>query len=412
MSTLIPAKKEDYEALYQWFMVVRLVGSFVMEGGIWTLWKFGALDFDPRPILFALIPAYVVLNIFWISVLKKNFHPDVFLYVQLFFDVLVITIGVYFSGGSHSQFVFLYVAPIISASIVSLAATVLVSLEAFLLFELIILGEYTKILAPVTSSPLGLQGNEIIRFIVLFLIAVIVAFQSYYYFKEAREQEGEVAKIKDEFLLRTVHDLRAPSNAISWTLEKFDLPEYRARYPGLEKELFTIQDLNTRMLALLKDLGEVVKGGKSAVVLKREPVDLGKIIEEVSREFEQVMAAKSIHFASGLPESLPRVIGDSQALKEVFSNLIDNAIKYNRDGGSVIVEHQVNEQDIKIAVQDTGHGISQENLPKLFTLYFRGDVDKQIPGTGLGLYLVKRLVEKMDGKVEVVSKLGEGTTFT
>jgi len=109
---------------------------------------------------------------------------------------------------------------------------------------------------------------------------------------------------------------------------------------------------------------------------------------------------------------LLQVFAGPERLKEIFSNLIDNAIKYNKDGGTVTITHQVEGSFLKTIMKDSGVGMSAENLTKLFTPYFRVDTQEQIQGTGLGLFTVKKFVEEAGGSITVDSKMGEGTSFT
>ena len=399
---------KDLPSLYWWFFVVRVVGSFIISVGIGMLWKFGNLDFDPEPILLVLIPLYVVSNIIWWIVLKKNFFPRLFLYAQLTVDLVTITIGTYLSGGAHSQFAFLLIAPIVSSSVISIAATAGTAAEAFLFYAALIVGENLGLLTPISLSNFSAPSNLMAQFTVLFLIAAIIAFQSHFYFREARKKEAELTKIKDEFLLRTIHDLRSPSNSIQWTLDKLSL----SLNPDLQKDFSMIQDLNKRMLDLLKDLGEVVKGEKSAMVLKQTSLDITEIIKTTAEELEPGTKSRKISYFYDPPENLPHIVADYQALKEIFTNLIDNATKYNKEGGSIKIYHKLNGTYLETFIEDTGKGIPKKDMPKLFSLYFRGDDDREIPGPGLGLYLIKKLTEKMNGTVSVVSKVGKGTIFS
>ncbi|MBC7225055.1 MAG: histidine kinase, partial [Anaerolineae bacterium] len=114
-----------------------------------------------------------------------------------------------------------------------------------------------------------------------------------------------------------------------------------------------------------------------------------------------------------LPETSPVVSGDAQRLRQVFLNLLSNAIKYNRPGGWVAV--RVQEQPggtVAVAVQDSGKGIAPEHLPRLFEKFFRVD-DEEVPkGSGLGLAIARQIVEAHEGRIEVQSELGKGSTFT
>ena len=107
------------------------------------------------------------------------------------------------------------------------------------------------------------------------------------------------------------------------------------------------------------------------------------------------------------------IMGNSDRVEQMLINLIENAIKYNKPGGSVTVQVFSNGEEANIAISDTGIGIAEENLPRLFERFYRVDKgrSRQMGGTGLGLAIVKHIVRSMNGEIEVHSKLGEGTEF-
>jgi signal transduction histidine kinase len=103
-------------------------------------------------------------------------------------------------------------------------------------------------------------------------------------------------------------------------------------------------------------------------------------------------------------------MGDAYALKEIFTNVLDNAVKYNISGGSIDISHEYSDRGIVTIIQDRGRGITPNDLKRLFTPYFRGAAEKtDVPGTGLGLYIVKGLLAKMNGTITIGSDSGKGT---
>ena len=116
-----------------------------------------------------------------------------------------------------------------------------------------------------------------------------------------------------------------------------------------------------------------------------------------------------------IPGSLPQIVGDPAALSSVLQNLISNAVKYSRRGGTVTVQARTvnGDQDLQIAIHDQGDGIPGNEIPHLFEPFFRGKRARaaQIQGSGLGLSVVKRVVEAHGGHIEVVSTVGAGSTF-
>lgn len=229
--------------------------------------------------------------------------------------------------------------------------------------------------------------------------------------KALKERERQLAKLKDDFLFRTVHDLRSPAANIRMALDVHAEEEVRyGASPRLKAGFDSIRDASARMSRLIEDLLQIARGEKSDVVLKKETIDLAKLVERVLTQSQPTASAAGVTVSQSVPDEMPHVIGDTDALKEIFDNLVNNAIKYNKKGGSVTVLYEAAGDFLKATVQDTGIGISSEDLKKLFTPYFRAE-GSAVQGTGLGLYIVKNLAEKMGGTVHVHSVVGQGSQF-
>ncbi|MDP3696611.1 MAG: ATP-binding protein [Candidatus Taylorbacteria bacterium] len=223
--------------------------------------------------------------------------------------------------------------------------------------------------------------------------------------------EKEEQKIRGEIMFQTVHDLRAPATAIKLAAEMSQDAEFLSHNPEkLKESIGLIQEANTRMLGLINSLLDSARS--KAGMVKNESVVIQGIIKSIIKEFTPAAARKNVKFEYLPQPDLPRVFAHPERLKEIFSNLIDNAIKYNKDGGTVTIAHKMEDDFVKTVVKDTGVGISAENLSKLFTPYFRVDGRQQIQGTGLGLFIVKKFIEEMSGNISVDSRVGEGTVFT
>ncbi len=158
-------------------------------------------------------------------------------------------------------------------------------------------------------------------------------------------------------------------------------------------------------------LGELEMGEDKEV--RRERFDLIRLISESIEEFRGIASEKGIKILFEKEVGSSFVLADPHRVDEVVHNYISNAIKYNRENGEVIIRASVEKDNIKISVTDTGRGIKEEELPRLFTDFFRSsDVKKEkIEGTGLGLAIVKRIIERYGGKVGVESIYQQGSTF-
>ncbi|OHA62409.1 MAG: hypothetical protein A3E07_00470 [Candidatus Wildermuthbacteria bacterium RIFCSPHIGHO2_12_FULL_45_9] len=393
--------------------LVRMVASVSLGGVIIFLWAIGVFTLDPRPILWGIIPVYWIITLFGFFLSKKEFWDARFAYIQLGVDVIAITLGLHFVGGAlHSDFIFLYVLAVISATLLSLRATVYVSLAAIGLYGSLAFAEHFKIWqAAGEHLHRGFQPDDMIRISIFLLLLGIIAFQSYYFISRVRRAEKETADVKEQFLFRIVHDLRSPMTAMRWILDEYGTPEFLKNHADMKERIFLMQEMNMRLLRLVNDALSIARGNTASIEMKKEQVSISEVLEGLVKDFEAEAQRKKIAIRYENGNKNLAVLGDRARLQEIFSNLIENAIKYNRDGGSVRIFHEMEGGNVKTMVEDTGWGISQESLKKLFTPFFRGDMEQKIEGTGLGLYLVKELVSKMGGQVRMISQENKGSTF-
>lgn len=228
------------------------------------------------------------------------------------------------------------------------------------------------------------------------------------------KQAQDLARLKDEFVFVAAHELKAPITHLRWTLgEFFSNEELRERAPvNVVAIMETVRGVASALSRLVTDLLNVAKLESGAIQISVHPTDLPSIIQETISSFE--LEAKKqgvvIRFLHDPSKMLPFVIGDSERLKEVFSNLFSNAIKFSSEGGTVEVIVRKAGDALEADVRDHGVGMSEEELQKLFTKFWRGHSD--IEGTGLGLWITRQLITRMGGELRVKSKKGEGSAFS
>ncbi len=219
-----------------------------------------------------------------------------------------------------------------------------------------------------------------------------------------------------EFVAGISHELRTPLAVIRAAAENLadDViqdPEKTRRYGELiNREGRRLSNMVERVLLFAK-----MRAGN--LQLERQAVDLIATIDDAIASNSAGMDERSVTVRKELPESLPELVGDPSALSSVIQNLVSNAIKYSRPGGTVTVQARESKTDsgtaIQVAVHDQGDGIPSKEIPHLFEPFFRGERARrgQIQGSGLGLSLVKQVVEAHGGSVDVVSTPGAGSTF-
>jgi signal transduction histidine kinase len=166
------------------------------------------------------------------------------------------------------------------------------------------------------------------------------------------------------------------------------------------------------LIGNLLSLSKIEVEGKKKVAF--EPADAAAAVKEVVELYRERVQARNLRVEVSLDPGLPRINVPAEDLRTLLMNLIGNAIKYNRDGGTVGVHASRLDGKMRLDVADTGVGIQAQNLPHVFDEFFREKKKetREIEGNGLGLAIVKRLVDRASGKIEVQSKEGAGSTFS
>ena len=237
--------------------------------------------------------------------------------------------------------------------------------------------------------------------------------------RELREVNKNLEKAnlaKSEFLSRVSHELRTPMNAILGFAQLMDMGELN---PGHKKRVSHILTSGKHLLELIDEVLDIsgIESGKIKIL--SEPVELTGIVAETIDTIKQLADARQLklEFQDSYVNKL-FVLSDRKQLKQVLTNLLINAVKYNRQGGTISVKTEtrpVNDKGIvfvRISVTDTGLGIPSDDIPKLFSPFERIGAEKtETEGTGLGLALVKRIMDATEGSVGVDSIVGEGSTF-
>jgi signal transduction histidine kinase/ActR/RegA family two-component response regulator len=228
---------------------------------------------------------------------------------------------------------------------------------------------------------------------------------------EAREYAETANRSKNEFLSRMSHELRTPLNAIlgfSQILEDQELTALQ------QESVKYILKGGRHLLNLINDVLDIARIEAGRFELSIESIALDDIIPEACALVRPLASEHNIQLQlNSLSSANCHVTADRRQLKQVLINLLSNAIKYNQPQGKVIVSWEsVNDEKTRISVQDTGYGIAQEDLSKLFTPFERLDAgNSDVEGTGLGLALSQRLLTAMDSELRAESTLGEGSTF-
>jgi two-component system phosphate regulon sensor histidine kinase PhoR len=220
-------------------------------------------------------------------------------------------------------------------------------------------------------------------------------------------------RIRRDFVANVSHELRTPLTAIRGYAETLlegalEDQEYNRRFLEIIKaHAIRLNNIASDLLTLSE-----LEAGKARP--EPEPVSVRGAVESAMRTVETEARLRQVSLNCGRLEDA-WVLGDRLQLEQVFVNLLDNAVKFNRPGGEALLEiSRLGTDRIKITLADTGIGIPHDDLPRIFERFYRVDKarSREVGGTGLGLSIVKHIVERMNGTVGVESQLGKGSMFT
>jgi two-component system phosphate regulon sensor histidine kinase PhoR len=227
-------------------------------------------------------------------------------------------------------------------------------------------------------------------------------------------REKEISQMKSDFVSHVSHELKTPIAVITAYSEM--LADGEVDDEKSKKEFYTsIQSQAERLSRLIEDILNISRIESGLIKVAKKPVSLAILIEEQLQTIKSYAEEKNITVISQKPIVYDQVYADRDMILEVIVNLLSNAIKYTNPGGTVEIKTEVDEitSVARVTVADTGVGILEDELEHIFDKFYRVETNKeQVKGTGLGLNLVKQIVEKVhNGRVFVKSKVGQGSTF-
>ncbi|RKH89219.1 PAS domain S-box protein [Corallococcus sp. AB045] len=222
------------------------------------------------------------------------------------------------------------------------------------------------------------------------------------------ERAEQAIRMREEVLRIVAHDLRTPLNVIQLStrmLEKHLPPD-----DGARQRLEALQKSVQRANRLIQDLLDVARMEGGSLSVERKPLEVGPLIQEALEQHRGLAEARSLLLQAHVPEGVPRVLADPERLSQILSNLLGNALKFTPEGGRVLLRVQPEAGQVRFLVSDTGPGIAAEDRPRIFERFWQAG-PKRKEGAGLGLSIVKGLVEAHGGQVGVDSAPGVGSTF-
>jgi signal transduction histidine kinase len=359
-----------------------------------------------------------------------------FAHLQITLDWVALTVLLHLSGGLQNPFVFYFVFHAILASLLlsrkasfihATLATALVAtvgvLESRGLISHVALPGFEP---AVSDHPLRLDGMLFVfastMYIAVYLTTEIVG--------TLRAREGELAAVKEdleeanarlreqdwfksEYVVKVTHSLRSPASAAQ-SLVGLILDGLAGEVPEQVRSL--LERIDRRLGGLLHLVNDLfaLSRIKAARTLRLAPLDISDLVPAATADRCVRTGDRGVRLEVAIPDGLPLVEGDQDHLELALINLLTNAVEYTPAGGTVTVTAQTCGEYVEIQISDTGIGIAAEDRPHLFEEFYRGENAKEMvrEGTGLGLALVRHIVDRHGGRIDVDSELGCGTTVT
>ena len=229
----------------------------------------------------------------------------------------------------------------------------------------------------------------------------------------ALEEVKKISKAKSEFVSAVSHELRTPLTSIKGYAAILMTGKVGAIPEKVKQRLEKIDKHSDNLVGLINDLLDISRIESGRVEMKFEEQKIAPLIDNICDLLAPQMKNKNIQFIANVPDDLPSLYFDKRQIERVFINLISNAIKFTGHEGQINVTAKPDKNGVLFMVSDTGIGIKDEDLPRLFDEFYRVDneLNQEIKGTGLGLALVKNIIEAHGGKIWPTSQLNKGTTF-
>lgn len=249
--------------------------------------------------------------------------------------------------------------------------------------------------------------------VVIVLLLTMVLFIIDFIIVRSFEKLAAISRMKSEFINVVSHQLRSPLTNVTWALDIILCGDLGQLKEGQKEYLKIVKENAKRMHELVNDLLTVSRLEQGTLPLRKKELSLVEIINQLVLEFKPHLEASNIKIEFFPSAELPKIIADASQIKLVIENLVDNAIKYIRGKGEIKIRLNQRGNYIFFEIEDNGVGIPKQDQKYIFQKFFRSEnvMRQQTEGSGLGLFIVKSIVERSGGKIWFKSEEEKGTTF-
>jgi signal transduction histidine kinase len=228
---------------------------------------------------------------------------------------------------------------------------------------------------------------------------------------------AEANRMKSEFVSIVSHQLRTPLSALKWSLDLLRSKRLGEINEKQKEYLDIVNDSGDKMIRLVNDLLNVSRIEQGRFTIQPKSFAIDEMVSETIREFEAIASVNNIRLSLVKDKDLPNVFADQDKIRMVIQNLIDNAIKYSKKGGGLVIitaeRDKEKDKKIKLSVKDDGTGIPFFMQKHVFGKFFRGEnlIKQKVEGTGLGLFIARGIVKISNGEIGFKSEEGKGSIF-
>jgi signal transduction histidine kinase len=389
--------KKHTVIILQW--LIAIVTSYLV------LFSQGVISEDPW--VYALVAVLMASVLVLYRLPNETFENASFDAALLLCDTLLITIAIFLNRTVPWDLFLFYFFILLLAAIGATMAKIVVG-------SVVISLVYIGLLLQQGKGWSVIGADVVIRIPFLFGVSLLYAYLGENANRERQRAQTaeERERLKMDLVSSLAHDIKNPLGVIMGYAETVSDKLAGRTDATLEVDMLDrIQSSSQRIVNLVTGFLEASKAESGRLKVEHRPLSVNRLLREVAKQQQAEVAKKQLTLKLDLDEKLPDVYGDEAQIDRVFWNLIGNAIKFTPKEGAITVSSSLTDGYVCVAVHDTGMGIPKDELPMLFTQFRRLKGAGKIEGTGLGLFIVKTIIEAHKGIVQADSEEGRGTTF-